>query len=140
MDTVSGARRSQIMAAIRDRDTAPELAVRRYLHAAGLRYRLHRRDLPGRPDIVLPSWRACVFVHGCFWHGCPRCIDGRRKVKSNIGYWGPKIAGNRKRDRRHRKALEAAGWSVFTVWECQTRDPSALATLVSALKAKRRTR
>jgi DNA mismatch endonuclease (patch repair protein) len=135
MDTISATRRSQIMAAIRSKDTAPELAVRRYLHAAGLRYRLHRRNLPGRPDIVFPSRRICVFVHGCFWHGCSRCIDGRRSVKSNASYWNEKIAGNRQRDERHQQALTALGWSVFLIWECEARDPAALRALADAVYA-----
>jgi DNA mismatch endonuclease (patch repair protein) len=137
MDTVTVTRRSEIMAAIRSKDTTPELAVRRYLHAGGLRYRLHRRGLPGRPDIVFPSRRVCVFVHGCFWHGCPRCIDGRRAVKSNTGYWAPKIAATRERDTRHRAALEAAGWTVYEVWECETQQGSSvlpqLATTIKGL-------
>lgn len=86
MDTVSAQRRSEIMSKIRSRDTKPELAVRRYLHSTGLRYRIHRRDLPGRPDIVFPSRKLCVFVHGCFWRGCPNCVDGTRTVKSNGAY------------------------------------------------------
>jgi len=109
VDTVSRERRSQIMSRIRGRDTVPELAVRRFLHAAGLRFRLHRFDLPGRPDIVLPSRRACVFVHGCFWHGCPKCVDGTRTVKSNTLYWRQKVETNRARDQRNQKRLEASG-------------------------------
>lgn len=135
MDTVTPARRSEIMAAIRSKDTAPEFAVRRYLHAAGLRYRLCPRELPGRPDLVFPSRRVCVFVHGCFWHGCPRCINGRRKVKSNLAYWGPKIATNRARDERHREALQAAGWTVLTIWECQSHDLAVLKTLADDVHA-----
>lgn len=107
------------MARIRSRDTTPELAVRKVMHAHGLRYRLHRRDLPGKPDLVFPSRRAVLFVHGCFWHGCPKCVDGTRKVKSNQTYWNPKIAGNRERDARHAATLRADSWKVFTVWECE---------------------
>jgi len=132
---VTPARRSEIMAGIRSKDTAPELAVRRCLHAAGLRYRLHRRDLPGRPDIVFSSRRACVFVHGCFWHGCPHCIDGRRTVKSNSAYWAPKIAGNRERDERHRAALTAAGWTVFIIWECQASNAAELERIAATVRA-----
>lgn len=123
------------MAAIRSKDTAPELAVRRALHAAGLRYRLHGRRLPGRPDLVFPRRGVCVFVHGCFWHGCPHCIDGRRAVKSNTGYWSAKIAGNKERDERHRTALEAAGWTVLTVWECMTPDRAALGELAATIRS-----
>lgn len=135
MDTVTPQRRSAIMAAIRSKDTAPELAVRRALHASGLRYRLHYKKLPGRPDLVFPRRRVCLFVHGCFWHGCPRCIDGRRAVKSNTGYWSAKVAGNKERDERHRATLEAAGWTVLTVWECMTRDPAALRELAEAIRS-----
>lgn len=135
MDTITPTRRSEIMAAIRSKNTSPELAVRRYLHAAGLRYRLHRRGLPGRPDIVFPSRRICVFVHGCFWHGCPRCVDGRRAVRSNIEYWTPKIAGNQARDERHRDALTGAGWTVFTIWECQAREAVTLQALAAGIRA-----
>jgi DNA mismatch endonuclease, patch repair protein len=98
MDTVTPARRSEIMAAIRSKDTAPELAVRRYLHASGLRYRLHRHRLPGRPDLIFPGRRLCLFVHGCFWHGCPHCRHGAREVKSNTSYWSVKLARNKARD------------------------------------------
>ena len=135
MDTVTPARRSEIMANIRSKDTAPELAVRRYLHAAGLRYRLRPRDLPGRPDLVFPTRRVCIFVHGCFWHGCPSCVDGRREVKSNTAYWGPKIEANRARDERHRRALEAAGWTVLVIWECESRHHTALETLANVVRA-----
>ena len=135
MDTVTSARRSQIMAAIRSRDTSPEVAVRRYLHAAGLRYRLHVRDLPGRPDIVFRSRRICIFVHGCFWHGCPRCIDGSWvPVKSNTRYWTAKIAGNKQRDRRHRQALSALGWTVLEIWECDLRDAAVLKKLCELVR------
>lgn len=133
LDKLSPARRSENMRRIRSRDTEPELTVRRFLHSLGLRYRLHRKDLPGRPDIVLASRHACVFVHGCFWHGCPRCIDGTRRVKSNTRYWTAKILGNRDRDRRHRAALRRAGWIVFTVWECEAKDGRTLARLGRAL-------
>jgi DNA mismatch endonuclease (patch repair protein) len=135
MDTVTPRRRSEIMAAIRSKDTAPELAVRRALHASGLRCRLYEKKLPGRPDLVFARRRVCLFVHGCFWHGCPHCIDGRRAVKSNTGYWSAKIAGNRERDGRHQAALEAAGWTVIIFWECMSRDPAALQELAATIRA-----
>jgi DNA mismatch endonuclease (patch repair protein) len=135
MDKLTPEQRSQNMARIRSKDTAPELAVRRFLHRAGLRFRVHRRDLPGKPDLVFPGRRLCLFVHGCFWHGCPDCIDGTRAVKSNAGYWGPKIEGNRARDARHRAALEADGWTVIVLWECQARDPARLEELASTIRA-----
>ena len=105
------------MARIRGKDTQPELAVRRLLHAMGFRFRLHRRDLPGTPDIVLPGRRKAIFVHGC---GCARL------PKSRLEYWGPKIAANRARDSRKAAALRREGWSVAAVWECQLRKPAAL--------------
>lgn len=123
------------MSRIRSRDTSPELSVRRFLHREGLRFRLHQRNLPGKPDIVLAGRRACVFVHGCFWHGCPKCIDGTRKVKSNATYWLEKVAGNRIRDQKHRAALEEAGWTVFVVWECEIRKEGRLAELAHQITA-----
>jgi DNA mismatch endonuclease, patch repair protein len=126
MDRLTPEARSKNMARIRSRDTAPEIAVRKTMHAHGLRYRVHRRDLPGKPDLVFPSRHAVLFVHGCFWHGCLKCVDGTRKVKSNTGYWSPKISGNRDRDARHAAALRADGWKVFTIWECEAREVKLL--------------
>ncbi|MCE7926902.1 MAG: very short patch repair endonuclease [Dehalococcoidia bacterium] len=104
------------MAAIRSKGSVIEMQVRRALHGAGFRYRLHRRDLPGRPDITLPKYRLAVFVDGCFWHG-HECIQGH-KPKSNTAYWGPKIARNMERDQINRQALEKTGWRVAIVREC----------------------
>ena len=106
-------------------DTTPERAVRRLLTALGLRYRLQRKDLPGRPDIVFPGRRTALFVHGCFWHGhdCPR---GARAPKTNADYWRAKIARNRARDGDTTEALMALGWRVLTVWECELKDPDAV--------------
>ncbi|NJD66936.1 MAG: very short patch repair endonuclease [Chloroflexi bacterium] len=104
------------MAAIRSRNTKPEIAVRRALHAAGYRFRVDSRHLPGRPDIVLPRYRLAVFVHGCFWHG-----HGCRRdhiPSTNPDYWRAKLDRNRRRDRRAREALRAMGWATATVWEC----------------------
>jgi len=129
MDKLAPAARSRNMSRIRSRDTAPELVVRRYLHSQGLRFRLHLRQLPGKPDLVFGRRRACVFVHGCFWHGCPHCVDGSRLVKSNTSYWSEKVRGNRARDERHRTALEKDGWTVLVVWECEIRRPGRLAAL-----------
>ncbi|MGX7743143.1 very short patch repair endonuclease [Rhodopseudomonas parapalustris] len=125
------------MSKIRSQNTSPEMQVRRFLHLHGLRYRLHSKHLPGKPDITFPGRRACVFVHGCFWHGCPRCIDGTRPVKSNTQYWSGKIAGNRARDARHRAALKAEGWAVFTVWECEIQRPGRLQKLLEQIKRKK---
>jgi DNA mismatch endonuclease (patch repair protein) len=117
------------MAAIRGRDTTPELRVRRALHARGFRFRLHRRDLPGKPDLVLPKYRAVVFVHGCFWH-VHTCVYGQPKPATNASFWEEKRRGNTGRDVRNRRALEAAGWRVFVIWECETRDSEKLARAV----------
>ena len=134
MDRLTPEARSNNMARIRSRDTTPELAVRKLMHAHGLRFRLHRRDLPGKPDLVFVGRRAVLFVHGCFWHGCPRCVDGTRKVKSNKSYWSTKISGNRERDARHVTSLRADGWKVFTVWECESRDQKHLQRLANRIK------
>jgi DNA mismatch endonuclease, patch repair protein len=108
------------MAAIKGRNTKPEMRVRSILHALGYRYRLHRKDLPGRPDIVLPKHRTVIFVHGCFWH-CHECRWGSVIPKTRAEFWKEKRGGNVARDEKHRAALEAAGWSVVTIWECETR-------------------
>ena len=115
--------RSRNMAAIRGKDTAPELAVRRILHAMGLRFRLHRKDLPGRPDIVLPKHRTVVFVHGCFWHRHKDCRH-TTTPKTRQEFWQTKFASNVERDRRNRTDLQQLGWRVIVVWECELRQPS----------------
>lgn len=110
------------MRAIRSRDTGPELAIRKGLHALGFRYSLHSR-LPGRPDLVLRKYRAIVWVHGCYWHG--HDCNQTRLPQSNQSYWHPKIAGNRERDQRNRTAVEAVGWRSLTVWDCCLRGKDA---------------
>jgi DNA mismatch endonuclease (patch repair protein) len=124
-----------MMAKVRNRDTAPEILVRKILHAAGFRFRLYRRDLPGRPDIVLPRHRKVIFVHGCFWHGhdCPR---GKRPT-TNMEFWNAKLDKNIARDAAVRAELEKLGWSVLTVWECETKDRVTLTkTLLRFLSTK----
>jgi DNA mismatch endonuclease, patch repair protein len=139
MDRISPQARSRNMSRIRSRDTSPELTARRFLHRSGLRFRLHQRGLPGKPDLVFPARRACLFIHGCFWHGCPKCVDGTRRVKSNLPYWSDKIAGNRARDARHAAELRKAGWTVFVVWECEVRDQlDKLAGQIKALPVAQR--
>ena len=135
IDKLTPAARSRNMGRIGSKNTSPELTVRRVFHRFGLRYRLHVKDLPGKPDIVLVSRRTCVFVHGCFWHGCPHCSEGRRVVGSNQTYWLPKLAGNKARDERHAAALAAAGWRVELVWECEARNERLLAELAKKLLA-----
>jgi DNA mismatch endonuclease (patch repair protein) len=115
--------RSRIMSAIRKTNTKPELAVRRFLHRLGFRYRLHVKDLPGRPDIVLPRYRTVVLVHGRFWHRCPHCAAGQKLPRSNIDYWLPKLARNQARDMEVHQALEVVGWNVLTIWSARQRPP-----------------
>lgn len=122
VDVLTAEQRRLNMSRIRGRDTKPELLLRKGLHAAGFRYRLHARGLPGRPDMVFPRFQAAVFVHGCFWHGhnCPRFkLPGTRQE-----FWLAKITGNRQRDQRKAIELEAAGWRVLTVWECILKGPA----------------
>lgn len=111
--------RSKIMSSVGTRNTAPELIVRRLLHAEGYRYRLHQADLPGKPDLVFPSRKAVIYVHGCFWHG-HGCAKGKLP-KSRLDYWQPKIAQNRLRDKLTVKRIRAQGWKVLVVWQCETK-------------------
>nr|WP_282597161.1 DNA mismatch endonuclease Vsr [Rhizobacter sp. SG703] len=119
VDTISPDQRSKVMGRIRSKDTGPELVVRSILHRLGYRFRLHRKDLPGKPDIVLPRHRKIVLVQGCFWHGHTCRLAS--KPKSNSGYWEQKIAGNKARDARNIEALQERGWIVLEVWECDVR-------------------
>lgn len=126
--------RSRTMRAVRSKDTTPELKLRRLLHRAGYRFRLHRKDLAGSPDLAFPGRKAVIFVHGCFWHGHD-CRRGARVPKSNADYWRVKIARNVVRDARSLKALQAAGWSATVVWECELKDTDAtLARVISFLE------
>lgn len=113
--------RSRIMRAVKSQDTKPELAVRQMVHRLGYRYRLHRKDLPGKPDLVFPSRRKVIFVHGCFWHG-HNCKRGARVPKTNRKYWENKIKRNRDRDQSTYKSLLAEGWASLTIWECELKD------------------
>lgn len=117
MDVFDPQKRSEVMARVRGKDTKPELLVRRHLHAAGLRYVLHDRRLPGKPDLVFPSRRVAVFVHGCFWHGHEGCKKATIPA-TRPEFWRAKIEANKARDARVRSELEAAGWKVIVVWEC----------------------
>src|SRR5580658_7972071 len=125
-DRISPARRSWLMSRIGGSNTKPEIAVRSLLHRLGYRFSLHRRDLPGTPDIVLPVRETVVFVNGCFWHGhyCKRS----KMPKSRTDYWEPKIEANRRRDVRKRRHLARLGWKVLVVWECELKNPNKLAT------------
>lgn len=113
------------MAAVRNKDTKPEMLVRRLAHKLGYRFRLHRRDLPGKPDLVFPGRRAVIFVHGCFWHD-HNCPKGQKRPVANADWWEKKLAVNRSRDEASVTTLEAAGWRVLTVWECSLRDQAHL--------------
>lgn len=124
-DTRTPEQRRRIMQAVKTENTGPEWIVRRFLHSRGYRYRLHPKSLPGRPDIVLPGRRFAIFVHGCFWHS-HECSKGRAP-KSKLDYWGPKLEANRERDARKASELQAQGWTVLTIWQCETTDEALLA-------------
>ncbi len=126
MDTMDSKRRSEIMSRVRTKNTKPELVVRGLLHRMGFRFRLHRKDLPGKPDIVLPKWRTVILVHGCFWHGCEHCDRGTRRLKANADFWLEKIAANRRRDEVTASRLRELGWKVLVLWECETADRERL--------------
>ena len=133
-DVVDAKTRSRMMSGIRGRDTKPEMLVRRALFKAGFRFRLHRRDLPGVPDVVLPGRRVAIFVHGCFWHmhqGCPNA----KLPSTRPEFWLAKLSKNVDRDRDARDALLADGWRVLTVWECATREREIQAALPETLRA-----
>ncbi|TJV18003.1 very short patch repair endonuclease [Mesorhizobium sp.] len=135
-DTISSTDRSKLMGRIRNKNTGPELAVRKALHAAGFRFRLHRRDLPGRPDIVLPRLRVAIFVHGCFWHGHD-CRRGKLP-EDNAEFWVEKIDRNKARDVAAQATLSQAGWTVETIWQCQLKN--GLEPLTERLKRVRERR
>lgn len=118
------------MRRIRKTDTKPEMIVRRLAHGMGYRHRLHRRDLPGTPDLVFPSLRKIIFVHGCFWHQ-HNCSLGAKQPSANPGYWLPKLARNVQRDNQNRAKLASMGWDVLVIWECDTRYPARLPALIS---------
>lgn len=127
-DFMNARDRSLHMAKIRSKDTKPELRVRRVLHAAGFRYRLHDPKLPGKPDLVFSGKRKAIFVHGCFWHG-HECPVGRRLPKTNTAFWAAKRQRNKNRDQEQVEKLELLGWQVLVIWECQTRDADEVLSL-----------
>lgn len=131
VDVHTREQRSRNMSAIRGRDTKPEIVVRSLVHGMGFRYRLHRRDLPGKPDLVFPGLRKVIFVHGCFWH-MHDCRYGRVTPATNAAFWSEKRGGNVERDRRHAAELKSAGWRSLVVWECETRESERLARRLRA--------
>ena len=132
MKKIDAETRSQMMAAIRGKNTKPEIAIRRLLHALGLRFRIHRRDLPGNPDIVLPKHRLAILVHGCFWHQHPGC-EYAVLPKSNIPFWSAKLAANTKRDQVALSELRDSGWRTLIVWECSLKRKTVENTLKARL-------
>jgi DNA mismatch endonuclease (patch repair protein) len=128
VDVVSPESRSRMMSGIRGKDTKPEMIVRKALFAAGYRFRLHRRDLPGAPDVVMPGRKVAIFVHGCFWHMHAKCKYAKLP-STRPEFWQSKLSGNLKRDQKAIDALMSSGWRVLTVWECSTRNAAALASL-----------
>ena len=134
-DVFTAEKRSAVMRAVKGRDTTPELAVRRILRAAGIGYRLGGRSLPGRPDVVMSGRRVAVFVHGCFWHGHD-CVRGARQPKANADYWTAKIGRNRARDVAVTAALQAAGWRVIKVWECDLKRAGFADRLVAEVRGQ----
>ena len=131
-DVMTSGQRSALMRGVRTKNTAPEIRLRRSLHAAGFRFRLHRCDLPGTPDIVLPRYRMCIFVHGCFWHGHEDCPKASLP-KTRREFWAGKILRNRQRDSEARTALEESGWRVAVVWECRMKTHVGLAKVMEEI-------
>lgn len=135
IDKVSEEVRSYIMSSVKNKDTAPEMIVRKLLHSLGYRYRLHRKDLPGSPDVVFGKRKKAIFVHGCFWHGHD-CKYGR-KPQSNVDYWGPKIQNNQTRDAEALARLDALGWKTLVIWQCELKDLDSAQTLLIEFLGKR---
>jgi len=133
LDPLTPRQRSEQMRKVRGKDTTPELVVRSLVHRMGYRFRLHRKDLPGSPDLVLPRRDKVIFVHGCFWHR-HRCRRGRSMPASRVDYWTRKFERNVARDRRNRRKLRRMGYDVLVVWECQT-TPTRRAWLIARLRA-----
>jgi DNA mismatch endonuclease, patch repair protein len=133
MDTLDPKQRSERMSRIRGKDTAAEMTVRRLVHGMGYRYRLHRRELPGSPDLVFITRRKAIFVHGCFWHRHPdSACKLARLPKSRLDFWGPKLARNRQRDLEKQEELRAAGWDFIVLWECQINNVASLKETIQA--------
>jgi DNA mismatch endonuclease, patch repair protein len=136
VDRISSVQRSQLMASVRSGNTTPEMAVRRFLHHRGFRYRLHDNRIPGRPDIVLPKFGYAIWVHGCFWHSCPHCPKGNKKPKTNVDFWAKKLERNHQRDGENLRDAKDLGWDVLVIWECQTKNENRLAEALGPLLSK----
>lgn len=135
-DKISREQRSRVMSRVRSFNTRPELLVRSLLHRMGFRFRLHRRDLPGSPDLCLPKYRAAIFVHGCFWH-CHSCSHGSKRPASNQQYWSQKLQGNVRRDAAAISALRVRGWKSLVIWECELKSPKLADRVRKFLLAER---
>jgi DNA mismatch endonuclease (patch repair protein) len=135
-DNLTKDQRRAAMANVKSKDTGPEMKVRKLIHGMGYRYRLHRKDLPGKPDLVFPGLKKVIFVHGCFWHGHKGCAASQRPT-SNTEYWNAKLDRNLKRDQKNLKALEELGWRPLVIWECQTRDETKMRRAIVRFLGKR---
>ena len=137
MDVFSKGKRSQIMSRISGKDTKPEILVRSLLHRMGYRFRVHKKDLPGKPDITLPKHKKVIFVHGCFWHGHEDCQRSKRP-STNVEFWNKKINGNIERDKRNIHSLENLGWETLTLWTCEMKNKTVLKNkLISFMKTNK---
>jgi DNA mismatch endonuclease (patch repair protein) len=135
-DVYDQTQRSKVMRSVKSENTKPEVIVRQTLHALGYRFRLHRRDLPGKPDIVLPRYHKIIFVHGCFWHQHPNCKDAERP-QSNTDYWNRKLDRNVQRDQNNITVLRASSWSVLVIWTCETKNRDQLRQRLEAFMRDR---
>lgn len=136
MDRLSPEKRSEVMRQVKGKNTTPELCVRKLLHEMGFRFRLHSKDLPGKPDIVLPKYRLCILVNGCFWHqhlGCPRATI----PASNFDFWKAKLSRTRERDRQNITELSKLGWRTLVIWECETKNTEKLRLILGHLAGAR---
>jgi DNA mismatch endonuclease (patch repair protein) len=133
VDKFDKTKRSSIMTQVKSENTTPELVVRKLLFSMGYRYRLHRKDLPGKPDIIMPKYKLVVFIHGCFWHGCPVCRHAQIRPIDNAGYWNKKLDRNKERDNKNKRELENNGWNVLIIWECETKKKNR-ETLINTIQ------
>lgn len=136
-DVFPSKKRSWIMRQVREKNTSPELKVRSLAHRLGFRFRLHRKDLPGKPDLVFPSRKKIIFVHGCFWHG-HNCARGCRVPKTNSEYWIEKIQRNMERDSKHQSNLKVVGWDILVIWECEINNPKIIAEKIGGFLSSKK--